>query len=216
MSRRLSRHRERIGITLTDVANDEAERKRRSRFLKDKDMWLQRVFADRKLRPTDKNIAWGISFYLNADSRQSWPSHKSLAKMCGVSIRTSEYATSNLEKAGYLSVSRKANCSNRYEMSLPKAGTATDCDRVPQQTAGATATHCGGVPQHVAPEPLSITSEVTSDIKPLISTQNQYLENEESKWVGERGPAGLESEPSKIVISEALARQVRQQRVLRG
>jgi hypothetical protein len=132
------------------------------------------------------------------------------------SLGTSEYATSNLEKAGYLSVSRKANCSNRYEMSLPKAGTATDCDRVPQQTAGATATHCGGVPQHVAPEPLSITSEVTSDIKPLISTQNQYLENEESKWVGERGPAGLESEPTKIVVSEALARQVRHQRVLRG
>jgi hypothetical protein len=67
--------------------------------------------------------------------------------MCGVSIRTSEYATGNLEKAGYLSISRKANCSNRYEMSLPQAttvGTATDCDRVPQQIAGATATHCGG------------------------------------------------------------------------
>jgi hypothetical protein len=68
----------------------------------------------------------------------------------------------------------------------------------------------------VTPEPLNITSEVTSYLKPLKSTQNQYLENEEKKGVGERGPAGLESEPTKIVVSEALARQVRQQRVLRG
>ena len=47
----------------------------------------------------------------------------------------------------------------------------------------------------MSPEPLNITSERTSDIEPLISTQNQYLENEESKWVGERGPAGPKSEP---------------------
>jgi hypothetical protein len=152
---------------LSQIADEKAERNKRSRFLKDKDMWLQRVFADRKLRPTDKTIAWGISFHLSSDHRQAWPSHKTLAKMCGVSIRTSEYATGNLEKAGYLSIGRKANCSNRYEMSLPQATTATDCDRVPQQIAGATATHCGGVPQPIAPEPLSITSDSTSYIKPL-------------------------------------------------
>jgi hypothetical protein len=133
--------------------------------------------------------------------------------MCGVSIRTSEYATGNLEKAGYLSISRKANCSNRYEMSLPQAttvGTATDCDRVPQQIAGATATHCGGVPQHVAPEPLSITSEVTSYIKPLkeeaappSSFGNVVVAAQE-----ERKGSGERSEQVQILISDTLARQI--------
>ena len=93
---------------MTDILDDDDKSKRavRSSFLRDKDMWLKKIFEDRKLRPTDKNIAWAISSFLNADSRQAFPSHKRLAQMCAVSIRTSEYATGASSRATWPTVSR--------------------------------------------------------------------------------------------------------------
>jgi hypothetical protein len=171
-------------------------------------MWLLRVFADSQLRATDKIIAWAISYFLNRESWQAFPSHKKLARMCGVSVRTSEYATGNLERAGYLAISRKANCSNTYEMSLPQetgVGTADFAVGVPQPVAGGTATSCGSVPQHVAPEPL---------IEPLIEPlKSSGAKNEtEDKESGERAPMGpseadLSYEAYELVASHCSATQ---------
>jgi hypothetical protein len=198
MSRRSKDHRERSGITVSDIDDDDNKIKRaaRSRFLRDKDMWLKKIFEDRKLRPTDKNIAWAISSFLNADSRQAFPSHKRLSQMCAVSIRTSEYATGNLEAAGYLTVSRMANCNNRYEMTLPNhvavpqpVAVADDWEDegVPHDVAGGTATHCGSVPHSIAPEPLTepITEPFIGDAPPSASpTEKDNLGGKEGAGGG--------------------------------
>lgn len=186
---------------MTDLDDDDDKSKRaaRSRFLRDKDMWLKKIFEDQKLRPTDKNIAWAISSFLNADSRQAFPSHKRLARMCAVSIRTSEYATGNLEAAGYLTVSRMANCNNRYEMTLPNhvavpqpVAVADDWDDegVPHHVAGGTAKDCGSVPHPIAPEPLTelCTEPFIGSVAPPSASPTEKANLEGKEGVGEQEP----------------------------
>jgi hypothetical protein len=185
---------------VTDILDDDDKSKRavRSSFLRDKDMWLKKIFEDRKLRPTDKNIAWAISSFLNADSRQAFPSHKRLAQMCAVSIRTSEYATGNLEAAGYLTVSRMANRNNRYEMTLPNhvavpqsVAVADDWEDegVPHDVAGGTATHCGSVPHSIAPEPLTEpTTEPFIGDAPPSASPTEKVNSEGKEGVAEGRP----------------------------
>jgi hypothetical protein len=155
-------------------------------------MWLKKVFEDRNLKSTDKNIAWAISSYMNADSRQAWPSHKRLAQMCGVGIRTSEYGTRNLEVAGYLTVSRKASCNNRYEMTIPHALAVSETVRdtpIPHVHAVDTAQACGMIPHVPAPEPLTEPSiEPFIEAPPPSSFGNDaVVAKEEKKGVGEEG-----------------------------
>jgi DNA-binding transcriptional MocR family regulator len=82
-------------------------------------MWVKQILAHPDLLPTTKNIGVAISVFMNADSREAWPSHRMLAEMCSVTERTSYRAIQELEAAGFLSISRKANCANRYEMRKP-------------------------------------------------------------------------------------------------
>ncbi len=173
----------------------------KSNFFRDKDMWLKQVFKDRKLTATEKNIAWAISYHLNSQTRQGWPGHAVLSEMCGVGYRTSQYATSALEKAGYLRISRRANCANRYEMALPK-GTARDCGTPPHGVAVPPAPHCGTPPHGAAPEPLNITSDRTTD-RTLSKREDKVNGSGE---VGERAPAGPKSE----LVSGYLAQQIKQ------
>jgi DNA-binding transcriptional MocR family regulator len=185
-------------VTDIDDDDDKIKRAARSRFLREKDMWLKEVFADRKLKSTDKNIAWAISSFLSADKRQAWPSHKRLAQMSGVGIRTSEYATRNLETAGYLTVSRKVNCSNRYEMTLPHARAVPhahavvddDWDApVPHVHAVGTAQACGVVPHATAHEPTTEpTTEPFSSGAPPSASPTEKVNLEGKEGVAEEGP----------------------------
>jgi hypothetical protein len=192
---------------------------KRSSFLRDKDMWLKKVFEDRKLKSTDKNIAWAISSYMNADSRQAWPSHKRLAQMCGVGIRTSEYGTRNLEAAGYLTVSRRASCNNRYEMTVPHALAVSEAvpgHPIPHVPAVDTAQTCGVIPHVPAPEPLTelLTEPFQEEAPPSSSALEGHssvvaLEDsrkEEREGVGEHGSEGPKSGEAAATQSEPFPR----------
>jgi Helix-turn-helix domain len=106
-----------------DLSNHDTDGKsNRAHFQRDREMWVMQVLAS-EVSPTAKVIGVAIGIHMNGDSRQAWPSHSTLAKMCSVEKRTSERAVKELEKAGLLSVRRVANCSNRYEMRrIPTTG----------------------------------------------------------------------------------------------
>jgi hypothetical protein len=118
-------------------------------------MWVLDVLEHPTLSPTAKNIGVAISIHMNGDTRQAWPSHPRLARMCSVAKRTAERATQELERAGLLLVSRKANCSNRYEMRrVPTGetvGTDQDDDRVPTAVTVGTDASVGGYRRQCRP-----------------------------------------------------------------
>jgi Helix-turn-helix domain len=139
----------------------------RKYFRRRKDMWVKQVLGHPTLSPTAKVVGVAISMHLNADSWQAWPSHLRIAKMCSISKRTAERGTKELEGAGLLTISRKANCANRYEM---RGGTDGDNDSdSPDDTGVSTAVTVGtdedvaSVPTGMSPEPL---------IEPLYRTRN--------------------------------------------
>lgn len=183
-------------------------------------MWVKQVLAS-DISPTAKVIGVAISIHMNGDSREAWPSHSTLAEMCSVAPRTSERAVKELEKAGLLHVSRKANCSNRYEMrkvaSAELVGTDEDVDRVPTAVSLPPDEDGTTPPTRMSPEPLNITSERTSDIKPLREPlkkeapprSSSFLENSSLVVAAkaERKELGEQSEPV-IVVTDYLARHL--------
>ena len=65
-------------------------------------MWVKQILADPVLSPTAKNIGVAISIHMNSKTKEAWPSHSTLAKMCGVAKRTAERGTRELERTGHL------------------------------------------------------------------------------------------------------------------
>jgi hypothetical protein len=129
-------------------------------------MWVKQVLAA-DISPTAKVIGVAISIHMNGDTRQAWPSHSTLARMCGVEKRTSERGVKELEKAGLLHISRVANRSNRYEMRRLKGadqdGTDEDVGRVPTAMV-VPPDEDGTTPlTRMSPEPLNITSDLTAE-----------------------------------------------------
>jgi Helix-turn-helix domain len=195
----------------------------RANFQRHREMWVRQVLAS-DISPTAKVIGVAISIHMNGDYRQAWPSHSALARMCSVEKRTSERAVKELEKAALLAVSRKANCSNRYEMRRVPTGESvgTDEDDASVPTAIVLPPDEDGTtpPTWMSPEPLNITSERTSDIEPLIEPlkeeapprSSSFLENSSLVVAAkaERKESGEQSEPTKIAVSEHLARLVKE------
>jgi hypothetical protein len=146
---------------LDDQTNSNSNR---ANFQRHREMWVKQVLAS-DISPTAKIIGVAISIHINGDCRQAWPSHSSLARMCSVEKRTSERAVKELEKAGLLTVSRKANCSNRYEMRRVPTGESvcTDEDDARVPTASVPPPDEDGTtpPTRMSPESLNITSEGT-------------------------------------------------------
>jgi Helix-turn-helix domain len=110
-------------MTIVDVPRE--NKGNRAHFQRRREMWTIAILGHPTLSPTAKNVGVAISIHMNGDSWQAWPSHQRLAKMCSISKRTAERSTRELEEAGLLSISRKANCPNRYEM---RGGTDRDDD----------------------------------------------------------------------------------------
>ena len=153
-------------------------------------MWVKQILAHPDLLPTTKNIGVAISVYMNADSRQAWPSHRMLAEMCSVTERTSYRAIQELEAAGFLSISRKANCANRYEMRKPPL---TGPERVRDTPS---LTEMSPTPDsrvtypltRMSPEPLTEPSiEPFIEAPPPSSFGNDAVVAEKKKGVGEVG-----------------------------
>jgi hypothetical protein len=122
----------------------------RANFYRAKDMWLIEIMGRRDLTAITKTIAVAISLHLNSNSWQAWPSRKRLAEMCSVSVRTVERAVKELERTGFLRVSRKSNCANRYEMrksngEVVQEDTSWDVGGDSPDARGATTVSPGGV-----------------------------------------------------------------------
>jgi Helix-turn-helix domain len=202
-----------------NVLNDQTNsNSNRANFQRHREMWVKQVLAS-DISPTAKNIGVAISIHMNGDQRQAWPSHVTLARMCAVEKRTSERAVKELEKAGLLHVSRIPNRSNRYEMRrLPTdetGGTDENVGRVPTAMVSPPDEDDGGVPTRMSPEPLNITSERSSDIKPLREPlkeeapplSSSFLENSSLVVAAKAERKGL-GEQTVIAYTNYLAQQI--------
>jgi len=89
--------------------------------------WLHNGAADQQ---ADVGLtAWGVYGQLArmADNRrQCWPSTVLLAERCGVTKRCVLTAVRRLERAGWLTVTRKPGAPNRYTLLAPPGGEAND------------------------------------------------------------------------------------------
>ena len=88
-----------------------------------RDRWLRQLLADPRMKKSENYWPWIIALSLHMNWRQAlraWPEHETLAKLVGVSVKTSQRIASDLEDWGHLSVERTKgkggfkNVSNRY------------------------------------------------------------------------------------------------------
>lgn len=178
----------------------------RADFQRDREMWLIQVLGDRGASPIAKVVATAISIHMNGETRQAWPSHSRLAEMCAADKRTIERATKELETRKHLRVSRKANCASRYEMAKLPA----EMQEVPVKMLPPTGENAKGTGENrgrTSEEPLS-----EPHIEPLKeeAAPPSSFGNDVVAAKAERKGSGEQSEPTKIPVSEHLAKLVRE------
>lgn len=113
-------------------------------FEKRKEDWLRQVFSNPKYSQRAKIVATVISWHLNRNTWEAWPSYSTLARLTCLSPRTCKRAVKELAAGRDLSVQRrsvggKKNLPNRYRPVLRSAGQrcrVTDDADAPEMTPG--------------------------------------------------------------------------------
>jgi hypothetical protein len=73
-------------------------------FTRRKLNWLDRAMHDARLKPSEKLVAWKISYHLNRTTLDCWPAQATMAADLNIDERTVRRAVPRLESLGYIRV----------------------------------------------------------------------------------------------------------------
>lgn len=82
--------------------------------------WIRAIADEPKLAGLPMRIAAALTRYLNAETREAWPSHELLARRLGAGSEGVRKAVDRLEEHGFIVIHRaKGKGGNRYKMATP-------------------------------------------------------------------------------------------------
>lgn len=82
--------------------------------------WIRAIADEPKLAGLPMRIAAALTRYLNAETREAWPSHELLARRLGAGSEGVRKAVDRLEEHGFIVIRRaKGKGGNRYKMARP-------------------------------------------------------------------------------------------------
>lgn len=91
------------------------------RFTGSKFIWIKDVARDHRVKPLACRVAVLLLDYINATSREAWPTQATLAEHAGVTPRAIRDGLKNLDATGHIVIVRNGyRRSNQYRPALPE------------------------------------------------------------------------------------------------
>jgi hypothetical protein len=181
---------------------DDGKEKQR-RLQKMREDFVEQVLADPERELGYVAVAWAIATFLNATTLNAYPGYGAIAKKAHVGRRTAVRAVEWLERRGHLQVTRvwdgTKNSSNRYVPLLNRPATVTETfpKHAPNDTTLVSQLWHHPSVTAMAPEPLSLTSDLTSILTSFLSRdgvlEGSTGKEERGDFRDSKGPSPIES-----------------------
>jgi hypothetical protein len=191
---------------MKDVSGHQGDGKEKQRRLqKMREDFVEQILADPERELGYVAVAWALATFLNVTTLNAYPGYGAIAKKAHVDRSTAIRAVQWMERRGHLSVTRvwnadtNKNSSNRYVPLLNRSATVTET--FPKHAPNATTLvaplchHPSGTA--TSPEPLSLTSDLTSILTSSVSTDGVFEgstgKEERGDFRDSKGPSSIES-----------------------